>query len=255
VPRRARGHGPPPDRRRTRRVLTETWHVFDRDDRAPTGVSWTQPDREIILASSPQLSACFAGCPRWDSNPHSNPFKGRQFPTAIRPLTCVYTPAVIATAGTLAHIRHTGGRSGLRRSAVNPALTPARATGQSASPGVPTPLRLPRRCRTPRRVGRVKGAAGIAQSSRSDGEAALGAVGAAWTMIGRGSDVRCGGPCAGSARQAMRSAVTRPDSATARCSRGNAFRTGPALQEPTDLQITVNVAVTCGGATASTART
>jgi hypothetical protein len=85
---------------------------------------------------------------------------------------------MIATAGTLARIRHMGGWSGLGRSAVNPALTPPRATSQSA--------RL--RCLHPSgslvdaALLVTAGGSRVPQASRSDGVAALETVAAAWTM-------------------------------------------------------------------------
>jgi hypothetical protein len=55
------------------------------------------------------------------SRPEQNPFKGRHSPIAIKPLSCAFAAFMITRSRTLARIRHTGGRSGLRRSAVNPA--------------------------------------------------------------------------------------------------------------------------------------
>jgi hypothetical protein len=87
---------------------------------------------------------------------------------------------------TLARIRRTGGRSGLRRSTVNAPLTPPRRTGQSARPGC---LLLPRSL-VQAALLVVSGESRVPQASRSDGAAALDAAGTTWTMSRRGSHQR-----------------------------------------------------------------
>jgi hypothetical protein len=147
-------------------------------------------------------------------------------------VTCSYAAPMIAAAGTLARIRHTGDRSGLRRSTINPALMPPR--GRSVrSPRVPSPLRLLVNAAllVARRVAWVKSAEGIA----SDGAAALDAVGAAWTITGRGGSL---------ARRSLRR-IRDPQRSKPRdlheCrllpfARMRSFRTGPVRPEPTASQ-------------------
>jgi hypothetical protein len=97
--------------------------------------------------------------------------------------TCRYTAFKIPASRTLACIRHTGGRSGLRRSTVNAPLTPPHGTGQSARPGC---LLLPRSL-VPAALLVVSGGSRVPQASRSDGAAALDAAGAAWTLEAEGA--------------------------------------------------------------------
>jgi hypothetical protein len=107
-----------------------------------------------------------------------DPFKGSRSPAVIMSQTCRHMPSKITRSRTLARIRHTGGRSGPRRSTVIVALTPSSRTGQSARPGC---LLLPRsRLHADFLVVSV-GSRGP-NALRSDGVAALDAADAAWTI-------------------------------------------------------------------------
>jgi hypothetical protein len=94
----------------------------------------------------------------------------------VMPLTWGYISSMIAPSRILAR-----GPSGLRQSTVNPALTPPRATAQSARPGclLPSGFLVDAALLVVADVSRVR------EASRSDGVAALEAVGAAWTMSAR----------------------------------------------------------------------
>ena len=65
---------PPPSAR------AELWHVYGTDSRQSAGVGRTQPDSArswlISVVAAGQSSAGERRCPRWDSNPRWDPFKG-----------------------------------------------------------------------------------------------------------------------------------------------------------------------------------
>jgi hypothetical protein len=110
---------------------------------------------------------------------------GRHSATAITPVTCPYSASMIATAVTLARIRHTGRSTWPPAMSCQPDLAAATSNRPGRSPRMPTPLRLLVY------AARLVVAAGsrVPRASRSDGLAALDAVGAAWTISGRGSSV------------------------------------------------------------------
>lgn len=97
---------------------------------------------------------------------------------------------MIATAGTLARIRHTGGRFGRRRFTVNPGLTSYGGSLQSARLG----CLLPSGSLVDAALLVVAAGSKVPEASRSDGVAAFDAVGAAWTINGGVSDFH-GDPC------------------------------------------------------------
>ena len=144
----------------------------------------------------------------------------------IMPLTCRYPASMIAPSRTLARIRHTGGRSGLRRSTVNPALD---------SSSRDRPVRSPR-CLLPSgslvdaALLVVSGGSRVPKASRSDGVAAFDAVGAAWTINGGGRAVTRVGPCAGSWDSAPAWPMTSGNTQGGGHPSGGRSRTGPVTQ-------------------------
>jgi hypothetical protein len=79
--------------------------------------------------------------------------KGSGSPAVIMPLTCRCPVSKITTFRTLARIRNTGGRYGLRRSTVNRYLTSLRRDRPVRSPGCLHPSGHPRPGATPRSAG------------------------------------------------------------------------------------------------------
>lgn len=164
--------------------MARPWHRYPAD----AGVGRTQPDNtrspaDRVSAGQRAIRLVEAGCPRWDSNPHCDPSKGSRSPAVIMPLTWSNSGYRIISTRTSARIWHTAGRSGLRPSGVNAALTPRRTAGQSTRPAAYSPSGSLVLAALLVAAGGSRGP----QASRSDGVAALDAAAATWTMNGRGS--------------------------------------------------------------------